>query len=74
MGSQQHYVIEEFDARPLRTSRRWSMNLAGFLVGAGPSIGSLGFPQTVCVYYLVESRETRIISLDEALMQSFGTT
>jgi len=50
MGSQQHYVIEELDARPLRTSRRWSMNLAGFLVGAGPSIGSLGFPQTVCVY------------------------
>jgi len=50
------------------------MNLAGYLYGTGQSVASLGFPQTVCVYYLVESRETRIISLDEALMQSFGTT
>jgi hypothetical protein len=72
--SQQQYIIETFDARPLRTSRRWSMNLAGYLYGTGQSVASLGFPQTVCVYYLVESRETRIISLDEALMQSFGTT
>jgi len=54
--SQQQHIIEKFDARPLRTSRRWSVNPAGYLYGAGLSVASLSFPQTVVFTTQVESR------------------
>jgi hypothetical protein len=43
-GFRQQYVIEEFDTHPLRRSRRWSMNLAGYLHGRALTVASLGFP------------------------------
>jgi len=48
-GSHQQDVIERFDARPLRTSKRWSVNLPGYLYGEGLSVAALGLPRASTV-------------------------
>jgi hypothetical protein len=48
-GSHQQDVTEDFDACPLRTSKRWPVNLPGYLYGEGLSVAALGFPRASTV-------------------------